>query len=54
MYGDFARAHNMHKRGELAVPKGKQEGSWHLVVVWFAWVTMGGWPLREGFNLAVV
>ena len=34
--------------------KGKQESSWHIVVVWVGWVTMGGWPIRLGFNLATV
>ena len=38
----------------VANVKGKQEGSWHIVVVWVGWVTMGGWPIRLGFNLAMV
>ena len=24
---------------------------WHTVVVWCGWVTVGGWPLRQGINL---
>ena len=38
----------------LANVKGKPEISWHTVVVWVGWVTMGGRPIRLGINLAMV
>ena len=43
-----------HLSSGVANVKGMREGSGHTVVVRVAWVTMGGWPLRQGFDLAMV